>query len=182
MKKLLLTLALAVSSSAFAAGFVELALDSSQVEPRSKDYASQTIRAGTTIGDKTTVGFQSKTFVVDAGGLANVFEGYVGRRFDGIPFTPFVGVGHDNGMNGAVGKSYNYGVVGATYATKVSAFNVGGIVKTRVNWEDNKPQQTVVGAFVGYPINKQFEARLNLGKSFQDMKEQTAGLSLIAKF
>jgi hypothetical protein len=52
----------------------------------------------------------------------------------------------------------------------------------RVNYKKNQPEQTTIGIAVGYPLNKDFEVRANLGQSFRDIKEKTAGMSLVAKF
>ena len=180
MKKTLLATALLASAvSASAAGFVELAVDNSHAEPKAFNNTAQVIRAGKDYAG-LSLGVQVKTMTINTGGLKNDVQLTVGKQLGA--FKPFVGVGHDNGTNGMVGKDFDYGIVGVSAGTRVAGLNVGGMVKSRVNFESNKPKQTVVGVAVGYPLNKDFEVRANLGQSFQDIKEKTIGLSLVAKF
>jgi len=180
MKKTLLATALLASVvSASAAGFVELAVDNGRVTPSSFNNTSQIIRAGKDYAG-LNFGVQVKTMVIDTGGLKNDVQLQVGKQFGAL--RPFVGVGHDNGTNGMVGKDFNYGFVGVTTGTRVGAFNVGGIIKSRVNYEKTSPEQTAIGVSVGYPLNKDFEVRASLGQSFRDIKEKSTGVSLIARF
>ena len=180
MKKTLFATALLASAvSASAAGFVELAVDTSHATPAAYNNTAQVIRAGKDFAG-LSLGVQVKTMTINAGGLKNDVQLTVGKQVGA--FKPFVGVGHDNATNGMVGKDFDYGIVGVSTGTRVGAFNVGGVIKTRANFETNKPKQTVVGVAVGYPLNKDFEVRANFGQSFQDIKEKTAGVSLVAKF
>jgi hypothetical protein len=180
MKKTLFATALLASAvSAGAAGFVELAVDNSRATPAANNNTAQVIRAGKDVAG-LSLGVQVKTMTIDAGGLKNDVQLTVGKQLGA--FKPFVGVGHDNGTNGALGKDFDYGLVGFSTGARIGGLNVGGVVKSRVNFENNRPKQTVVGVAVGYPLNKDFEARANFGQSFQDIKEKTAGVSLVAKF
>jgi len=91
---------------------------------------------------------------------------------------PFVGVGHDNGFNGGSGKYYQYGLVGATTGTKVGPGYALVGVKTRVNWDDANPKQTVGFTTYMVPITKSVSLNLNASKSWQDVKENAVGLGL----
>ena len=180
MKKTLFAIALSAAAvSASAADFVELAVDNSHATPAAYNNTAQIIRAGKDYAG-LNFGVQVKTMVINAGGLKNDVQLSVGKQFGA--FKPFVGLGHDNGTNGMIGKEIDYGFVGVTAGTRVGAFNVGGMVKSRVNYEKNRPEQNVVAVSVGYPLNKDFEVRANFGQSFRDIQEKTAGLSLVAKF
>ena len=183
MKKILGALALvAFVGSANAANFIELSYDNVNADPSSKDGTAQTIRAGKDAAG-LNFGLQVKTRTIDSGGIKNTVEVNVGKEFNlaGIVVKPFAGVGHDNGT-GSTGSGFEYGLVGLAAGTKVSVFNVGALVKNRINWQNNTPEQTVVNAFVGYPITKDFEARVNIGQSFRDIKEKTIGGALVVRF
>jgi hypothetical protein len=180
MKKTLFATALLASAvSASAAGFVELAIDNSHATPAAFNNTAQVIRAGKDYAG-LNFGVQVKTMTINTGGLKNDVQLSVGKQFGA--FKPFVGLGHDNGTNGMLGKEIDYGFVGVSTGTRIAGLNVGGVVKSRVNYEKNRPEQTVVGIAVGYPLNKDFELRANFGQSFRDIKEKTAGVSLVAKF
>jgi len=183
MKKILTTLALIVSiSSASAANFIEFAYDNVHADPSSKDGAAQTIRIGKDVGG-VNLGLQAKSRTVEAGGIKSSVEANVGKEFNlsGIVVKPFAGIGHDDGT-GKTSTGFEYGLVGIAAGTKINVFNVGASIKQRINWDSVAPEQTVVGAFVGYPITKDFETRINLGQSFRDIKEKSIGVALVAKF
>ena len=173
MKKYLAILALAFTGASFAGGFANV--DVEHVTDRSTGAKStaQYIRAGTELGGYN-VGLQSRTARANDGGtMFNSLETYVGKSIGA--FSPFVGVGYDNGLNGARGGQYTYGVVGVNAGTKVGpGFAMGG-VKTRVNWDHDNPKQTVVFANYSIPVAKQVSVGLGVSRSSQDIKER--GLS-----
>ena len=196
MKKILTTLALvAFISSVSAANFVELAYENVNATPSTKDGASQTIRVGKDVGG-LSLGLQAKSRTIDTGGIKSSLEANLGKEFKlagivvstggaggdgGNVVRPFAGIGHDYGT-GTTASSFDYGVVGLGAGTKINVFTVGASVKHRVNWDSVAPEQTAIGAFVGYPITKDFEVRLNVGQSYRDIKEKTIGGSLVARF
>jgi hypothetical protein len=183
MKKILTAIALVASiSTAGAANFVELAYENVNATPSTKDGAAQTIRVGKDVGG-LNLGLQAKSRTIDTGGIKSSLEANLGKEFklSGIVVRPFAGIGHDYGT-GTTASSFDYGVVGIGAGAKINVFTVGASVKHRVNWDSVAPEQTAIGAFVGYPITKDFEARLNVGQSYRDIKEKTIGASLVARF
>jgi hypothetical protein len=97
----------------------------------------------------------------------------------GERFAPFVGVGYDNGFNGAANGSYTYGLVGATTGTKIGpGFALLG-VKTRVGSSAAvETKQTVVFGTYSIPVAKNVAFNINAGKSYQDIKEDSYGVGL----
>lgn len=182
MKKLLALLALA-SSTAFAADFVSVDVDRVHGRNGASDSTAQYVRAGKSFGD-LQLGLQSRTAQVEGGGLLNSLEVTAANNklsFAGI--RPFIGVGHDNGFNGAQGASYQYGLVGATYGVKVGpGFALAG-VKTRVgSTEDTRTKQTVTFATYSLPIAKNVAVNFNASRSDQTIKDEAYGLGLSFSF
>jgi hypothetical protein len=183
MKKLLATLALAASSTTFAADFVSVDVDTVKGRDGQGDSTAQYIRIGKELGG-LQFGLQSRTAKVDGGGLLSSFETTVASpRVKVLGITPFIGVGHDQGFNGASGGSYNYGLVGATAGAKVGpGFALVG-VKTRVgSTEQNNTRQTVAFGTYSVPVAKNVAVNLNVSRSDQDIKENAYGLGLQFNF
>jgi len=178
MKKIFAILALAVTTTAFAADYVSVDVDSVHGRKGQSDSTAQYIRAGKEIGGYQ-FGLQGRTATLDNnGGMLSSVEATVGKAstyFKGV--TPFVGAGHDNGLNG--GTSYNYGLVGATYGVQAGpGFALVG-VKTRVgSTEAHMTHQTVAFGTYSIPVAKQVALNLNLSRSYQDIKENAVGLGL----
>ena len=152
MKKILTAIALVASiSTAGAANYVELGYENANATPSSRDGAAQTIRVSKDVGG-INLGLQAKVRTIEAGGIKSSVEANVGNEFKlpGIIVKPFVGIGHDYGT-GKNSTGFEYGLVGIKAGTKINVFNVGVLVKQRLNWDSTAPEQTVVGAFVGYP-------------------------------
>jgi hypothetical protein len=178
MKKLIALLALA-TSTAFAADYVSVDVDHVTGRKGAGDSTAQYVRAGKQIGD-LQLGLQSRTATVDGGGMLNSLEATVANNkiaLGGI--TPFVGVGHDNGFNGARGAAYTYGLVGATYGVKVGpGFALAG-VKTRVGSDEaTRTKQTVAFGTYSLPLTKAVALNFNASRSSQDIKENAYGLGL----
>ena len=179
MKKIFAILALALSGTAFAADYVSIDVDSVKGVDGAKDSTAQYVRAGKQLG-VYQLGLQARTATVDGGGMLNSLEATVANnkvRFAGI--TPFVGVGHDNGFNGAKGAAYTYGLVGATTGAKIGpGFALAG-VKTRVGSDEaRRTAQTVAFATYSIPLAKNVSINLNASKSYQDIKENAYGLGV----
>ena len=183
MKKLLATLAIAASSTTFAADFVSVDVDAVKGREGQGDSVAQYIRVGKQLGG-LQLGLQGRTAKLDGGGLLSSFEATVANpKVNVLGITPFVGVGHDQGFNGASGGSYNYGLVGATAGAKVGpGFALVG-VKTRVgSTEKNDTQQTVAFGTYSVPVAKNVAVNLNVSRSSQDIKENAYGLGLQFSF
>ena len=105
----LITLAAATAS---AANFVSLDIENVEDSVTSAKSTAQYLRVGKELAG-LQLGLQSRTSRSDAGGsMYNSLEATVGKPVG--QFTPFVGVGYDNGLNGAKNGQYEYGLVGVT--------------------------------------------------------------------
>jgi hypothetical protein len=179
MKKIIAILALALSGTAFAADYVSVDVDAVKGVDGAKDSTAQYVRAGKGFGSYQ-LGLQARTATVDGGGMLNSLEATVANNkvgFAGI--TPFVGVGYDNGFNGAKGADYTYGLVGATLGRPVGpGFALLG-AKTRVGTTAAvETKQTVAFATYSLPVAKGVSVNFNASKSYQDIKENAYGLGL----
>ena len=179
MKKILAILALALSGTAFANGYVSVDVENVQGRNGAGDSTAQYIRAGKGFGDYQ-VGLQGRTATMkDNSGMLNSVEVYGSKNsinFKGI--TPFVGAGHDNGFNG--GTPYNYGLVGATYGRSVGPGFLMLGAKTRVGSTETGARTAQTVAFTTYaiPVAKQVSLNLNASRSGQDIKEKAFGVGL----
>jgi len=178
MKKLIAILALGLSGTAFAQNFISVDVDKVRGVNGATDSTATYVRAGKTIGD-LQLGLQSRTATLEGGGMLNSLEVTTAHTKLVIAgLRPFVGVGHDNGFNGGDGKSFQYGLVGATTGAKVGpGFALVG-AKTRVNWDNDNPKQTVAFATYMLPVTKNVSLNFNVSKSYQDIKENAFGLGL----
>lgn len=183
MKKILAILALATFGTAFAADYVSVDVDSVTGLNGASNSTAQYVRAGKSLGNYQ-FGLQSRTANFKDGGLVNSIE--VTAANNKVSFarvTPFVGVGHDNGFNGANGSAYTYGLVGVTAGMPVGpGFALVG-VKTRVGSdEQNRTKQTVAFATYSIPLVKNVSVNLNASKSYKDIRENALGLGLSFNF
>jgi len=179
MKKIFAILALATFGTAFAADYVSVDVENVKGLKGASDSTAQYVRAGKQLGDYQ-LGLQSRTATVQGGGMFNSLEVTVANNkigFAGI--TPFIGVGHDNGLNGANNGQFTYGLVGATTGMKVGpGFLLAG-VKTRVGSDERtSTKQTVAFGTYSIPVAKNVALNLNASKSYQDIKENAVGLGL----
>lgn len=183
MKKIFAILALALTGTAFAADYVSIDVDNVIGQHGQSNSQAQYVRAGKQLGNYQ-LGLQSRTATVDGGGMLNSLEATVANNTINLAgITPFVGVGHDNGFNGAKGAAYTYGLVGATYGVKAGpGFALLG-VKTRVGSDEaTRTAQTVAFATYSIPVTKTVAVNLNASKSYQDIKENALGLGLTFNF
>jgi hypothetical protein len=175
MKKIFAILALAISGTAFAADYLSVDVDNVTGRKGASNSTAQYIRAGKEIGG-IQFGLQGRTAqLANNGGTASSLELTAGSNLGG--FTPYVGIGHDNGLNGV--NPFNYGLVGGQYGTKVGpGFALAGI-KTRVgSTESNMTHQTLAYGTYSVPVAKQVSVNLNVSRSYQDIKENAVGLGL----
>lgn len=178
MKKIIAILALGLAGSAFAQNFVSVDVDNVKGLNGASDSRATYVRAGKSF-DNLQMNLQSRTATVEGGGMLNSLEvTAANHRLVVAGLKPFIGIGHDNGFNGGAGKSYQYGLIGATAGTKVGpGFALVG-AKTRVNWNDANPKQTVGFATYSIPVAKNVSLNLNASKSWQDIQENAYGLGL----
>ncbi len=181
MKKVLLAVLLAgLTGAASAQSYLSVDVDQVRGLNGAKDSTAQYVRAGKAFGN-LQLGLQSRTATIDGGGMLNSVEvTAANNRLVVAGLKPFVGVGYDNGFNG--GRSFQYGLLGATAGVPVGpGFALVG-AKTRVNWDDANPKQTVAFATYSLPMSKTVSLNFNASKSYQDIKENALGLGLGFKF
>ena len=184
MKKIFAILALAISSSVFAADYVSVAVDHVTDRASGAETTAQYVRAGKEING-IQFGLQSRTARANDGtGLYSSLEGTVGKNYTvkGVTFGPFVGAGRDLTKNGA-GEPYTYGLVGVTGG---KAFGPGYAlvgVKTRAfTSAATETKQTVTFAQYSLPVAKQVSLVAGVSRSTQDIKERAVSLGLSVNF
>jgi hypothetical protein len=180
LKKTILTAAITLGLISSAnAGWISYDLDNVKADAKGgKDSQAHYIRAGGELAGFSTM-MQARTASFDGGGMVHSVELTAGKQLG--PISPFLGVGHDLGYNGA--KSFQYGLVGASAGWLVAnkVFTYGG-VKTRINWNDANPKQTVTFIGASLPITKQLSANIGASKSTQDIKETAVGAGIRITF
>ena len=109
MKKLLAIAALAASFGAMSADYASIDVDHVKSNSGYASSQAQYVRVGKEVAG-VQLGIQSRTSVSSAGGMYNSLETTVGKSVAG--FTPFVGMGFDNGLNGGKGSDFRYTLAG----------------------------------------------------------------------
>lgn len=178
MKKTIIGSLLATAVvAASAANFVSMDVENVKDRVNGAESQAQYFRAGRDVGN-LNLGLQVRTATFKTGGMLNSVEGTVGTSLKGV--NVFGGLGHDNGFNG--GRSFQYGLVGASVGMPLGpVFGYAG-VKTRVNWDDKNPAQTVAFAGVSRDLAKNVSVNLGVGRSFADIKENSWGLGVRVGF
>ena len=163
MKKIALATVLSIASlAAMAADFVSYDVDHVKDTTTKAISTAEYIRAGKEVAG-LQLGLQGRT---------GIYHNNIGM------FTPYVGYGYDNGVSGKPASKYDYGLVGVNVGTKAGpGFALAG-VKTRVNWNDANPKQTVAWATYSIPVTKGVAINLNASKSYQTITENAYGLGL----
>jgi hypothetical protein len=176
MKKVLTATLVALSCAASAADYFSVDIDSVNDQSSGARSTAQYIRAGKQVSG-IQLGAQGRTATFETGGMIHSLEVTAGKSMFGV--TPFVGVGLDNGFNGARNSDYKYGLVGATAGLKVGpGFALAG-VKTRVGTTaTTETKQSVVFGTYSYPVLKNVVLNLNVSKSYQDIQENAYGLGV----
>ena len=178
MKKTLLALSLAFATiSASAANFVSVDVDRVKDDKTNVVSHAQYVRAGVDAYG-LNLGLQVRTATFNGGGMLNSVEGTVGKQVGLV--NVFGGMGHDNGFNG--GRSFQYGLLGASAGMPLGPVYGYAGVKTRVNWNDANPAQTVTFAGVSKNLTKAVSVNAGVSKSFQDIKETAWGLGVRVGF
>lgn len=178
MKKTIVALAATLSViSASAANFVSVDVDRVKDDKTGVISHAQYVRAGVDAYG-LNLGLQARTAAFTGGGMVNSLEGTVGKQMG--PVNVFGGLGHDNGWNG--GRSFQYGLVGASTGMPLGPVYAFAGAKTRVNWNDKNPAQTVTFAGVSHNVTKAVSVNAGWSKSFQDIKETAWGVGVRVGF
>lgn len=178
MKKTLLALSLvAITAASNAANFASLDVDRVKDDKTGVVSHAQYVRAGVDAYG-LNLGLQARTAAFSGGGMVNSLEGTVGKQMGMV--NVFGGIGHDNGWNG--GRSFQYGLLGASTGMPLGPVYGFAGVKTRVNWNDANPAQTVTFAGVSKNVTKSVSVNAGWSKSFQDIKETAWGLGVRVGF
>ena len=176
MKKLLAIAALAVSGVAFAADYASVDVDHVVSKQGYASSQAQYVRVGKEVAG-LQLGVQSRTSVSENGGMYNSLETTVGKSIAG--FTPFVGMGFDNGLNGGKGADFRYTLAGVTTGTGIGPGYLLGGLKTRLtSSEATMTHQTVAFGTYSIPVTKGVSINVNASKSYQDIKENAYGLGV----
>jgi len=176
MKKTILALALAMAATASqAANYVSFDVDQVKDTRNGANSTAQYLRAGK---DMAGLNFdlQARTAVFDKGGMLNSVEVTAGKNIAGL--NAFGGVGYDNGFNGKVNGDFTYGLVGVKAGMPVGPLFAFTGVKTRVNWDNDNPKQTVSWAGVSMPLTKAVSVSASMSRSLQDIQEKAVGVGL----
>ena len=180
MKKIVLASLIALSLGASASDFVSVDVDHVRDVTTKQISTAEYVRAGKEIAG-LQFGLQERTGIYHNGaGTFTSLETTVGKSIG--PVTPYVGYGYDNGVSGKPASKYDYGLVGANVGVKAGpGFALAGI-KTRVNWNDANPKQTVAFGTYSVPVTKGVAVNLNLSKSYQTITENAYGLGVSFNF
>jgi hypothetical protein len=176
MKKIVLAVAVTLSGVASAADFANLDIDHVRDMKNRNMSNAQYLRIGKDVAG-LQIGAQARTQVWNESGMANSVEVTAGKSFG--MFTPFVGVGFDNGYNGVKNQDYQYGLVGATAGLKVGpGFALAGVKHRIGTTAHNETKQTVAFGTYSIPMTKAVDLRLNFSKSYQDIRENAYGVGV----
>lgn len=172
MKKTVLALSLLTASiTASAANYFSVDVDRVKDDTTGVISQAQYVRAGVDAFG-LNLNLQARTATFEGGGMVNSLEGTAGKSFKSL--NVFAGVGHDNGWNG--GRSFQYGLIGAATGMPVGPFYGYAGVKTRVNWDNANPAQTVAFAGLSKNLTKSVSVNVGVSKSYQDIKETAWGI------
>lgn len=166
-----------MSIAASAANYVSLDLDRVKDDKTGVVSHAQYVRAGVDAYG-LNLGLQARTAAFTGGGMVNSLEGTVGKQLGLL--NVFGGLGHDNGFNG--GRSFQYGVLGGSVGMPVGPVYAFAGAKTRVNWNDKNPAQTVAFAGVSHNLTKSVSVNAGWSQSRQDIKETAWGVGVRVGF
>ena len=177
MKKIAIATLMALTAVvSIAADYVSYDVDRVKDTTNKSISNAEYIRAGKEVAG-LQLGLQGRTGIYQNGaGTFSSVETTVGKNIGA--FTPYIGYGYDNGVSGKPASKYDYGLVGVTTGKAIGpGFALVG-VKTRVNWEDKNPKQTVAWATYSIPVTKGVAINLNASKSYQTITENAYGLGI----
>lgn len=186
MKKLLITSAMMLTSLLSMAGTI--GVDQDHVYNKAADVGGQAhilrwsdtidgIDYGlsnrvTTYGSNPNSSVASSKLKSSSGwGMWSTFEGSVGKSYainSTLTLRPYVGMGYDDGQNGAVGTGYWYGRVGVAAGVKIGPGRWNTAITRRVNHESGHLEQTMWLNNYSIPINDRFSVNLRASRGWQD--------------
>lgn len=176
MKKTILALALTVATTAtHAANYVSFDVDQVKDTRNKAESTAQYFRAGKDMAG-LNLDLQVRTAVFDKGGMLNSVEVTAGKNIAGV--NAFGGVGYDNGFNGKVDGNFTYGLVGLRAGVPIGSLYAFTGVKTRVNWDNDNPKQTVTWLGASMPLTKAVSVSASMSRSLQDIQEKAVGVGL----
>jgi hypothetical protein len=181
MKKIAIATLMSLTAMvSMAANFVEYDVDHVKDTTTKAISTAEYIRAGKELAG-LQLGLQGRTGIYHNGaGTFSSLETTVGKKIG--MFTPYVGYGYDNGPSGKPASKYDYGVVGVNAGMPAGpGFAIVG-VKTRVNWNDANPKQSVAWGTYSIPVTKGLAINLNASKSYQTITENAYGLGIAVSF
>ena len=186
MKKLLITSAMMLTSLFSTAGTVGVDVDHVRNAAGQVSGMAHILRWNDTV-DGINYGLSNRTVTygsnpsspvpsaklrsADVWGMWNKFEGSVGKTYDiGLPFkvSPFVGLGYDDGQNGAVGTGYGYGRVGISTGIPIGPGRWNTTLTTRVNYESNHLNHTMWLNNYTIPLNDKFSVSVRVSRGWQN--------------
>lgn len=181
MKKIVLAAVIALYTGMVSAdNFATLDIDHVRNVNNRNMGNAQTLRVGKDFDGFQLAG-QARNMVWNEGGAANNLEITAGKKIGLI--TPFLGMGFDNGYNGAKNADYQYGLVGASAGTRIgTGFASAGIKARMGSTASTGTKQTVAFGTYSVPVNKTVDIRVNLSKSYQDIRENAYGVGVGFKF
>ena len=176
MKKLAIAALATLALSAMAGDYASVDVDHVKSGSGAASSQAQYVRLGKDVAG-LQLGIQSRTATVQSGGLYHSLETTVGKSVFGV--TPFVGMGFDNGANGAKGADYRYTLAGVSTGTGVGPGYLLGGLKTRLtSSEATMTHQTLAFATYSIPVTKGVALNINASKSYQDIKENAYGVGV----
>ena len=176
MKKLAIATLATLALAATAADYASVDVDHVKSNSGGASSQAQYVRLGKEVAG-LQLGVQSRTASVQSGGLYQSLETTVGKSVAGV--TPFVGMGFDNGANGAKGADYRYTLAGVSTGTGIGPGYLLGGLKTRLtSSEATMTHQTLAFATYSIPVTKGVALNLNASKSYQDIKENAYGVGV----
>ena len=176
MKKLAIATLATLAFAATAADYASVDIDHVKSNSGGASSQAQYVRLGKEVAG-LQLGVQSRTATVQSGGLYHSLETTVGKSVFGV--TPFVGMGFDNGANGAKGADYRYTLAGVSTGTGIGPGYLLGGLKTRLtSSEATMTHQTLAFATYSIPVTKGVALNINASKSYQDIKENAYGVGV----
>lgn len=176
MKKLAIAALASLAFASMAADYASVDVDHVKSNAGYASSQAQYVRVGKEVSG-LQLGVQDRTSTSSAGGTYHSLETTVGKSIAG--FTPFVGMGFDNGLNGGKGADFRYTLAGVTTGTGVGPGYLLGGLKTRLtSSEATMTHQTVAFGTYSIPVTKGVALNINASKSYQDIKENAYGVGV----
>ena len=130
--------------------------------------SNRTVRYGSNPNSSVA---SSKLRSSDGWGMWNNFEGSVGKTYNiagSFDLSPYVGLGYDDGQNGAVDKAYWYGRVGVATGVQIGPGRWNTAITTRVNHEAGHLEHTMWLNNYSIPLNNQISINIRASRGWQN--------------